>query len=1217
MSLASNFNSDPSMSEAELAALRQAMEGMTRRPEAECVGALLDEAQTLLGEAGRVAELAARLASGMRKARHRVGGVDALMREFSLDSSEGVALMCLAEALLRVPDDDSRLRLIRDKLRARDWSAHVGHSPSFFVNATAWSLALTGRLLAPDDAARVSSALTRIATRGGEILVREAMDLAMRLVGRQFVLGETIEGALERAATGSAGAYRYSFDMLGEAAVTAEEAASYAAAYAHAIEVIGAQDRWRGVHKGNGISIKLSALHPRYNWSQRSRVLHELVPRVRRLCLLAKRHDIGLTIDAEESDRLDLSLDVLFALSEDPALAEWAGLGFVVQAYQKRAAALIDWLVTLARRNRRRLMVRLVKGAYWDAEIKRAQQDGLIDYPVYTRKAHTDVAYLACARRLLAAPEAVFPLFATHNAHTVAAIMEMGGPFRPGDYEFQCLHGMGEGLYRQLVAADDPGLRRPVRVYAPVGSHRTLLAYLVRRLLENGASTSFVNRIVDDGVPIPDLVADPLVRVKASSGSPHPAIPLPQDLFPERRNSRGFDLAAAPVRRAFQAALARSREADPEVEPRVAGIEPVGMSACVAIRNPACQSDRVGRVRFAAPSEIEAALQAAVKAGAGWGAGETDRRALCLERAAQGIEAHTHALAALLVREAGKTFPAALGEVREAADYCRYYASRLRAGDVVGSTPLGPIVAISPWNFPLAIFVGQVAAALAAGNPVIAKPAEQTPLIADRAVALFHDAGVPPPVLQCLPGEGDVGATLVADERVQGVLFTGSTTVAGAIHRQLAGRSSVRLVAETGGINAMIVDSTALPEQVVGDVLASAFDSAGQRCSALRLLCIQDEIADRVLSLLDGAMAELRVGLPEDFSTDVGPVIDLSARLRIDAYVDAMRADHRRVLTRSLPDECSQGSFVAPTLIEIPSPEDLCQEVFGPVLHVVRYASTALDMILDAISAQGYGLTLGIQSRIDDFVHHVIGRMKVGNIYVNRSMVGAVVGVQPFGGEGLSGTGPKAGGPLLLKRLVRGAPAPLADLPRPPRPLLTLLASWIGDGGAGLDAASRARLLEAIEVYRATSLAGLVVPLTGPTGESNTLSFHARGVVLGVANSPPGWLLQLAAVVATGNRLLLLAGDGVEAWVRALPQALQAEVDVNPHALAQPCAVVLLDGAVASSWRGVLAHRQGPILPCLEPDPVYPLESLIVERCVSVNVTATGGNTSLLQLDED
>jgi RHH-type proline utilization regulon transcriptional repressor/proline dehydrogenase/delta 1-pyrroline-5-carboxylate dehydrogenase len=1129
--------------------------------------------------------------------------------------------MCLAEALLRVPDAAGRDRLIRDKLCHRDWSGHVGHSPSLFVNAAAWSLALTGRLLEPDEEVRVPGALAGIAARGGETLVREAMDCAMRLVGEQFVLGKTIVEALERADNGLAASYRYSFDMLGEAVVTADDAARYAAAYAQAIHAIGTHDRWRGVHKGNGISIKLSALHPRYTWSQRDRVMRELLPRVRQLCLLAKGHDIGLTIDAEEADRLEMSLDLLEALASDPQLAEWSGLGFVVQAYQKRAPMVIDWIVALGRRCRRRLMVRLVKGAYWDGEIKRAQQEGLVDYPVYTRKAHTDVAYLACARQLLAAPDAAFPLFATHNAHTVAAVIELGGPFRPGDYEFQCLHGMGETLYRQLVDADDPALRRPVRVYAPVGSHETLLAYLVRRLLENGANTSFVNRIVDESVPLAELLADPVSRALVSAGSPHPEVPLPASLYPGRRNSRGFDPAAAPVRRAFLAALARSREEVVEVRPRVAGETMEEEGGWLAIRNPAVRDEVIGRVLFACPVDVEAALLAAEAAAPGWAATSVDVRAACLERAADALEARSHALVALLVREAGKTFGAGQGEVREAADFCRYYASRLRAGDLAGSQALGPVVAISPWNFPLAIFVGQIAAALAAGNPVIAKPAEQTPLIADRAVALLHEAGIPRNVLQCLPGTGETaGAALVADARVAGVMFTGSTAVATRIHRVLAARGDVPLIAETGGVNAMIVDSTALPEQVVADVLASAFDSAGQRCSALRLLCVQADIADRVLTLLDGAMAELNVGPGDDFATDVGPVIDGAARMQIDAYIDAMRANRHCVLTRSLPDVCARGQFVTPTLIEIPSPADLRQEVFGPVLHVVRYAARDLDGVLDTITASGYGLTLGIQSRVDETIARIVSRVPVGNVYVNRNMIGAVVGVQPFGGEGLSGTGPKAGGPLTLYRLVRGAPAPLADRPRPPRPALDQLDAWLADGAAALvDEAARGRLRAHLAAYRRASLAGLVVSLDGPTGETNTLIFAPRGAVLGLAGSAEAWLHQLAAALATGNRLLLPDGANAEAWRPLVPSGVQEWVERCLDAPASPCAAVLVDFSdmeLFARWRVVFAERAGPILPFLAPSPAYSIERLIVERCVTVNTAATGGNAGLMRLGD-
>ena len=1203
-------------SDEELGALREAIEAACRRPEAECVAALIDEARCPAELAVRLSVRAESLAAGVRQSRMRAGGVDALMNEFSLDSSEGVALMCLAEALLRVPDEAGRMRLIRDKLRDRDWSGHVGHSPSLFVNAAAWSLALTGRLLAPEDAARVPGALARIAARGGERLIGEAMDCAMRLVGQQFVLGETIEEALERVAGEPAADYRYSFDMLGEAALCADDAERYAAAYAHAIRAIGIGDAWRGVHKGNSISIKLSALHPRYHWSQRERVMHELLPRLRHLCVLAKGQDISLTIDAEEADRLELSLDVLGALVADPELTDWAGLGFAVQAYQKRAPFVIDWLIAMARRHRRRLMVRLVKGAYWDTEIKRAQQDGLVDYPVYTRKAHTDLAYLACVRRLLAAPDAIFPQFATHNAHTVAAVLKTGGRFRPGDYEFQCLHGMGEALYRQLVASEEPAMRRPVRVYAPVGSHRTLLAYLVRRLLENGANTSFVNRIVDEKVSFDELLTHPVDTALAGGCAPHPGVPLPVGLYPDRRNSRGFDLAAAPVRRAFLAALEKSRADVPTVGPRIAAETVPDEAGLVEICNPACQDEVLGRVRSATPADVQAALQAASAAAAAWAGVDAEARATALERAAQALEARSHAFVALLVREAGKTIAAGQGEVREAADFCRYYAARLRAGDLTGSQPLGVVVAISPWNFPLAIFVGQIAAALAAGNPVIAKPAGQTPLIADRVVALLHEAGIPRPVLQCLPGRGgDVGAALVADSRVAGVLFTGSTAVAGGIQRQLAARGDVPLIAETGGINAMIVDSTALPEQVVTDVIASAFDSAGQRCSALRLLCVQEDIADRVLALLDGAIAELELGPTDSFSADIGPLIDQAARLRVEAYIDAMRANRHRVLTRSLPDNCAKGHFVAPTLIELASPWQLDREVFGPVLHVIRYAACDLDDLLDALAATGYGLTLGIQSRVDETIAHITGRARVGNIYVNRNMIGVVVGVQPFGGEGLSGTGPKAGGPLSLRRLVRGAPLPLAALPRPACSALDEMEAWLSGDAVPLDEAARGRLRDHLAAYRRASLAGLVLALPGPTGETNTLGFHPRGAILGLADGLEAWLHQLAAVLATGNLLRVLAGQPAEAWLSMLPAALQARVERCTDAFAG-CAAVLADlpAPETARWRRACAEQEGPIRPFLAPEPAYAIERLIVERCITDNITACGGNPRLMRL---
>lgn len=1197
-------------------AFRSALDAATRRSEPECVRALVPEGRFSAEQQVRIHALATRLATGVRLDLSRAGGgINALMSEFSLDSGEGVALMSLAEALLRVPDEAGRSALLRDKLCDKDWSGHLGCSPSLLVNGAAWSLALTGSLLASGETGD-HGVLHGLLSRGGTALARQGVEFAIRHLGRQFVLGETIAEALAQAGSAAGAGYLYSFDMLGEAAMSAEAAEAYCGAYTQAIRAIGAADRQRGVVSGNGLSVKLSALHPRYAWSQRGRVVAELLPRVRHLCRLARDADISLTIDAEESDRLALSLDILAALMIDPELAGWSGLGVAVQAYQKRAPVVIDGLIALARMRQRRLMVRLVKGAYWDGEIKRCQQDGLEDYPVFTRKAHTDLAYLVCARRLLAARDAVFPLFATHNAHTVAAVIELGGPFQRGDYEFQCLHGMGGSLYRQLISAEAGGLQRPVRVYAPVGNHQTLLAYLVRRLLENGANTSFVNRIMDERLSISTLLDDPAYRAAADEGLPHPQVPLPPALHADRRNSRGQDLASDRVRQGFLAALAASRQAGLRAEPRLTcRAEGTESAEWRDVCNPASTAERIGFVRFATSSEVAAALAAAQAAAPVWAGTPPLQRALALERMGEALEDACHAFVALLVREAGKTIPAALGEVREAVDFCRYYAASLRSDPLPGAEALGPVVAISPWNFPLAIFVGQIAAALAAGNPVIAKPAEQTPLVADQAVALFHAAGIPPDVLQCLPGPGETGAALVADRRVQGVLFTGSTAVARQIHRCLAGRGDIPLVAETGGINAMIADSTALPEQVVADALLSAFDSAGQRCSALRLLCVHEEIAERVVTLLDGAMAELCVGAGECFETDLGPLIDGDARLRIEAWIEAQRANRRKVLRRSLPQACQAGHFVAPTLVMIDSPADLQQEVFGPVLHVLSYREAGLDRLMDEILANGYGLTFGIQSRVDARIEHLLARARMGNRYVNRSMIGAVVGAQPFGGEGLSGTGPKAGGPLTLRRLVRTKSRPLPELPRPHRPVLDHLEAWLaGCAIEGMGEGAGGRLRHAIETYRAYSLEGLVVPLPGVTGESNRLSFHPRGDVLALADGPEAWLHQFAAALASGNRLVVPEGPPVPGWLATLPPVLRAFVERCGDPLSAEVQGVLVDGPDPLFWRRAFAEHKAVILPVLVPAPLYCLERLVVERCVSVNTAATGGNAGLLGL---
>ena len=1201
--------------------LRQRITAACRLPEPQCVPPLVAAARVDAELATRIHDLARTLVAGLRGRRTRASGVDALMKEFALSSQEGVALMCLAEALLRVPDPATADRLIRDKLARGDWRAHLGRSPSLFVNAATWGLLITGRLVATRSEEGLASALSKLLARGGEPLVRRGMDLAMRLLGEQFVTGRDIEEALERARGPQARGYRYSFDMLGEAAMTDADAQRYYAAYAHAIHAVGNRGGARGVVDANGISVKLSALHPRYSWSQRERVMAELLPRLKELCLLARGYDIGLNIDAEEADRLELSLDLLEALALDAELAGWDGLGFVVQAYQKRAPFVIDWLVDLARRSARRLMVRLVKGAYWDAEIKRAQLDGLAGYPVFTRKAYTDVCYLACARKLLAARALIYPQFATHNAQTLAAIVHLDDePFRAGDYEFQCLHGMGEPLYDQIV--DHPAWRRPVRIYAPVGSHETLLAYLVRRLLENGANTSFVHRLVDARVPVEELIVDPVAAATPPGGAPHPRIALPADLYaPLRANSRGYDLACETVRSALAQALEASRtrpfEAGPPPPHEAAppgGREPV--------RNPADRDEVVGSVAAAGAADIERALCAAQTGATQWGALAPAGRAACVARAADLLERDGPELIALMVREAGKSWANAVGEVREAADFCRYYAAQAHAFDAAGQLPLGTVACISPWNFPLAIFTGQVAAALAAGNAVLAKPAEQTPLVAAMAVRRFHEAGVPTAALQLLPGPGEtVGAALVADPRVRGVLFTGSTEVARAINLALARRGGeVALIAETGGQNAMIIDSTALPEQVVADVLASSFDSAGQRCSALRVLCLQEEIAERVLAMLHGALRELVVGDPADVRTDVGPVIDAAARDALEQHVAAMREAGARVLRLPLAGRCARGSFVAPTVIEIGRLAELEGEVFGPILHVLRYRRTDLGRLVDDINATGYGLTLGIHSRIDETIAEIVARARVGNIYVNRNMIGAVVGVQPFGGEGRSGTGPKAGGPLYLHRLLRRSPGPqLAAGRAPQRPALGALLAWLeGDGAVPVDAEGRAALCAWGMRYRSDALAGVRLALPGPTGEDNSLSFVPRGAVAGVAEHAAGYLHQLLAAVASGNRLVVADVPLTRAVHAALPQALRGEMLFSDGPLAQACDVLLCDATAATAdlWRLRLAQRDGPIASLLQPDPYYAASRLVLERTLTINTAAAGGNASLMTLGE-
>jgi len=1191
----------------------------TRPPEPDCVPTRVEEAAWPPDLLPHIEGLAAELAQALRERQRKQGGVAALMAEFSLSSREGVALMCLAEALLRIPDAATRDALIRDKLARGQWREHLGRSRSIFVNAAAWGLVVTGKLVSLAEEKALSSALTRLLARGGEPLVRKGLDVAMRLLGETFVTGRTIKEALDRVRPLEQKGFRYSFDMLGEAAMTAEDAARYLADYEHAIHAIGRRDAGRGVIDGNGISVKLSALHPRYHWSQPDRVLAELLPRLLQLCRLAKRYDIGLNIDAEEADRLELSLDLLDAALADPELAGWDGLGFVVQAYQKRAPFVIDWLVARARARERRLMIRLVKGAYWDSEIKRAQVDGLTGYPVYTRKVYTDVSYLACAKRLLAARDVVYPQFATHNAHTLAAIFHLAGErWQPGEYEFQCLHGMGEPLYESLVG--HPERHRQVRIYAPVGSHETLLPYLVRRLLENGANTSFVNRIAAD-VPLETLLADPVARARTLGGAPHPNIPVPPELFaPLRRNSLGLDLADRPTQRRLAARIAAEDTIRRTAAPLVGGSVRQGALE-LPCRNPADAEDILGEAIEADESTIESALEVAVRAR--WGATPPPERARRLEAAADALEAHTDALLALIVREAGKTWADAVGEIREAVDFCRYYAAEIRrlADEEPNLRPLGPVVCISPWNFPLSIFVGQIAAALAAGNAVLAKPAEQTPLTAFEAVRLLHEAGIPGEALQLLPGRGEtVGARLVADPRIRGVMFTGSTAVARAIQHTLAAREEeVPLIAETGGLNAMIVDSSALTEQVVADAITSAFDSAGQRCSALRVLCLQEEIADKTLTMLLGALRELRLGDPRDLRTDVGPVIDAEAQAALEAHVERMARAGHRVHRLDPPTGCATGTFVAPTVIEIDRIESIGGERFGPILHVKRFRAEALDALLEEIDATGYGLTMGIHSRIDGTVEFIARRAHVGNLYVNRTIIGAAVGVQPFGGEGLSGTGPKAGGPLYLLRLLARAPEPRfpqARLLHEP-PDLGPLRDWLEARGEALfGTETRQRLLETLEAWRGRSLVGKELLLPGPTGEENRLRFLPRHLIGGFATTPEGYAGQIVTAFANGAPLVLPANPQTERIRHDLPASLQARCRLSEDLLAEPIDLLLFEGeaALAALWRRRLAERPGPIVPLLTPP--YRPERLIHERSLSINTAAVGGNASLMTLED-
>lgn len=1198
------------MTDATLDALRHAIRENTLPDEGQAVRRLIDAVDLAPERRKAISAHAADLVRAVRaEADPRL--MEAFLSAYGLSTREGVALMCLAEALLRVPDAETMDDLIRDKIAPHDWSAHSGSS-SIFVNASTWALMLTGRVLDEGEGS-VERTVRAMVRRLGEPVIRKAVAAAMREMGEQFVLGRDIKEAVKRGRPMTGKGYLYSYDMLGEAARTEADALRYLRAYGDAIAALKPCAKSGDIAKNPGISVKLSALHPRYEQAQRETMLPVMAERLLQLARAAKDARMGLNVDAEEADRLDLSLDVIERVLSDPSLDGWNGFGVVVQAYGPRAFFVIDWLHALAEKLDRRIMVRLVKGAYWDTEVKRAQVMGLAGYPVFTRKTNTDVSYLACARKLLRYTDRIYPQFATHNAHTVAAVLDMAGNERES-FEFQRLHGMGEALHDTV--RNHFGTR--CRIYAPVGAHSDLLAYLVRRLLENGANSSFVHQITDAEVPPEKIAMDPLEVAEGQGAARNPKIPLPVDIYgSSRRNAGGWDISDPSV----LAQIERKRESflgtnHWHAQPTIGESENPK-----PVHNPARPDEVVGTVVEATPEQVAAAVGIATDAQPAWAGKPVAQRADILRRAADFYEEHAVEFFALCTREAGKTLADGVAEVRESVDFLRYYAAEAAHAEA-GTVARGVIACISPWNFPLAIFTGQIAAALVTGNAVVAKPAEQTPLIAARAVALLHQAGVPKDVLQLMPGDGpNVGAPLTADPRIAGVCFTGSTEVAKRIEQQLAETAmpDAMLIAETGGMNAMIVDSTALPEQAVRDALASAFQSAGQRCSALRILYVQKDVERKVLEMLEGALAAQQVGDPMEIATDIGPAIDADAQASIEAYCRCMEAKGKLLAKRDAPRD---GIFVSPRVFRVSGIGEMEREVFGPVLHVATFEADEIEKVVDDINAKGFGLTFGLHTRIDARVQRIVDAVHAGNIYVNRNQIGAVVGAQPFGGEGLSGTGPKAGGPHYLRRFrrslganaVRGGSADVVSITglaadrnaeawaaRADR-VAVLRKHLRGKGGAAAQAAA--------------ALDQGPADLPGPTGESNTLTLAPRGRALCLGPDGETLLAQVIQALAAGNAVLAVAPDAETVLQPLLGKGLpltaeNGRVDA-PELEAAPIDLVALAGdqEAMRAVRQALARRSGPMVPLVS-EIIYPA-AYMHERAVCVDTTAAGGNASLL-----
>jgi RHH-type proline utilization regulon transcriptional repressor/proline dehydrogenase/delta 1-pyrroline-5-carboxylate dehydrogenase len=1247
-------------------ATRQKIRDFYRIDEDQAVEYILPGAEVNLRARSRAWERARKIVLQIREDQKGHGVVEALLNEYSLSTAEGVVLMCLAEALLRVPDKHTQDKLISDKLSQGQWSTHLGNSESLFVNASSWGLLMTGGLVNYADQRNQFGFLKKTLGKVGEPVIRKAMNIAMKVMGQQFVMGETIQNALKRAEDKERKGYVYSYDMLGEGARTQQDADAYFNAYAQSIKAIGQAAKGKGPRKSPGISVKLSAIHPRYEFTHRDRVMIEIPAKLKELCLLAKQYDIGLTVDAEESERLDISLDIIEKVFSDPDLSDWDGFGIAVQSYQKCAIFVIDWLRELTKKVGRKMMVRLVKGAYWDTEIKNTQKEGLEHFTVFTRKSSTDVSYHACANRLLDYRDTVYPQFATHNAYTAAVIIELAGDDKEG-FEFQCLHGMGDSLYEQIVATENI----QCRIYAPVGEHEDLLAYLVRRLLENGANSSFVNAIVDESRPVEALLEDPVEKTQRLKHKYNEQIQQPLNLYgTERDNSKGVDLTDINQLTPLKASL------DHWIKQHLLAEKHVPQD-CHAVRNPANHEEIIGFHRYDTPPDMQAKLARAQTAFESWSLVNISERANLLRRTADILERHMDELIALCIKEAGKVTKDGVDEVREAVDFCRYYAARaeeLAQDDRLA--PRGVVLCISPWNFPLAIFLGQVAAALVTGNTVIAKPAEQTSLIALRALELMEYVGLPNGVVQMVIAAGtDVGATLLPDERIKAVIFTGSTATANIITNTLAqrGGEQVPLIAETGGQNCMIVDSTALPEQVVDDVIASGFQSAGQRCSALRVLFLQEEIADGVIEMLTGALQELTIGDPSLLATDIGPVIDQKALSNLQAHANDMQQQATLLYECDVPK--NNGTFFAPKLYLIENIAVLKREVFGPCVHIVKFKAQDIEKTMAQINGTGFGLTMGIHTRIEMRALELIKLSRAGNVYVNRNMIGAIVGVQPFGGRGLSGTGPKAGGPHYLPRLMLEKATPRLVIPRDSetdkalasdpdsrqqasvimqnaiksedgwrlselntrisavRQLLASIATvdiveeFAEDLNSTL-AAARSQLINVEKRLKKPTL------LPGPTGESNILYLESRGVLVCFADKDvifEYWTLSIVTALATGNVVISVVSEvfyaealefrqqfiatGAPAGVFQIAKLQHLEALLSEEALAG----VVIDSKSARSTYIMqkLAERSGSILPVITAEyNDHLIQRLLSEKTVSTDTTASGGNTSLMTLVE-